>query len=74
MATGVKVEQAPSRPSRAKGASPSVAGEETVGQITCLECGRSDIKNKTGMAQHVMRSHDFPSLAAYETAHGVTIT
>jgi len=59
MAVGIKVEAKKSTPS--------------LGTIECKECGRTDIKNKAGLAQHVIRSHDFESLAEYEAKHHVHI-
>jgi len=35
------------------------------------ECGRT-LHNRTGMAQHVTRTHDFESLAAYEMQYPAT--
>lgn len=45
-------------------------------EIVCREeqCERHGrpLRNRTGMAQHVIRSHGYESLAAYEAVHGMT--
>lgn len=77
MQAGVKVEKT----KRSKRSSPSSTPadgngtDETVGSIECLHqgCGRDDIKNKAGLAQHVIRSHGYKSYADYEAQHGVHI-
>jgi hypothetical protein len=58
MAKGIKVEQ---------------KSAVAAGTIECKECGRTDIKNKAGLAQHVIRSHEFENLAAYEAKYHVHI-
>ncbi len=49
------------------------AAAVAVDHLECKDCGRDDIKNKAGLAQHVMRSHGFESLAAYEEKYHVHI-
>lgn len=74
MAAGIKVE-APVAVGKKKAASPAAApasGTSTVVRTSDEEyhcqvddCGRT-LKNRTGMAQHVIRSHGFESMADYE--------
>jgi hypothetical protein len=72
MQAGIKVEPAAKKQRKSNGAGAAdeaaVAGnghkEETF-ECRVPDCGRS-ISKRTGMAQHVTRTHDFESLAAYE--------
>jgi hypothetical protein len=78
MAAGIKVE-APS-PGKKKTAAPSAAAAPTVSSSVgnghkseLFECRVPDcdrtLKNRTGLAQHVIRQHGFEDLAAYEAAY-----
>jgi hypothetical protein len=37
----------------------------------CKRTGANGLHNRTGMAQHVIRTHQYPSLAAYEAEFGI---
>jgi len=76
---GVKVENGSGRKkakasaAAAAPATPTVAatGGQKAENVECKVdgCGRT-LHNRTGMAQHVIRTHDYPSLAAYEAEFG----
>jgi len=76
---GIKAEaprKAPTPRSRRSGGEPSPESsgdnhDQAADPIPCEEdgCGRK-LKNTTGMAQHVIRSHGYEDLAAYEAVHG----
>lgn len=68
MAKGVKAEGSPSPRKNGTG-----TGTIAAGGVECKECGRTDIKNKAGLAQHVIRSHKFKSLADYKAKHHIDI-
>lgn len=78
MAAGIKVD-APStgkkKTAAATSGAPTVAAPvngngHTQEQITCRvpDCGRS-LTNRTGLAQHAIRTHGFEDLAAYEAMY-----
>lgn len=57
------------------GSSSSSSSEEEPEGIVCLEdpCEREGrpVKSNVGLAQHVIRSHGYANLAAYQEAHGL---
>jgi len=61
LAAGTKVENGNSR---------KTATINPEDHLECLECGRTDIKNKAGMAQHQLRTHK-QTLAEYEAKHDI---
>jgi len=85
LAKGIKVEAAKKQRStggNGSGTSPSpaVAGpegardpSETIDCLItgCKRTGANGLHNRTGMAQHVIRTHHYASLAAYEAEFGV---
>ena len=73
MQAGSKAE-APKRRSPSTTAPAPVPTVDVVTGVECMACGRTDIKNRAGMAQHVIRSHNFENLAAYEAAYDTTVT
>lgn len=78
---GVKVEApSPKRKSPGSGAAPATGqpspaaatgGGQKAENVACkvTGCDRT-LHNRTGMAQHVIRTHNYPSLAAYEAEFG----
>lgn len=62
------------RSSSASSSSGSASSEEEPG-IVCLEdpCEREGrpVKSNVGLAQHVIKSHGYKNLAAYQEAHGL---
>jgi len=72
LAKALKSEAKNGRPGKKPaGAAASSANVSDVGEIRCQVpgCTRPPLKNRVGMAQHVTRSHDFESLAAYEAQY-----
>jgi hypothetical protein len=77
MQKGIKVE-APSRRNGSSRSTPApIPGTPEADSLVCKAegCNRNGrpVHNRTGMAQHVIRSHDFASLADYEAVHGAVI-
>jgi hypothetical protein len=86
MQAGIKVE-APAKTRRSPGGngsgtspSPAAAGpgeprdpDETIDCLItgCTRTGARGLHNRTGMAQHVIRTHKYESLAAYEAEFGI---
>jgi hypothetical protein len=86
MQAGIKVE-APTKTRRSPGGngsgtspSPAAAGpgeprdpEQTIDCLItgCKRTGANGLHNRTGMAQHVIRTHNYESLAAYEAEFGI---
>lgn len=80
MAAGIKVE-APKK-QKSSGTSPSPAAapaangnghKEQLFECQVDGCGRT-LKNRTGLAQHVIRQHGFSDLAHYESDHGEAVS
>jgi hypothetical protein len=79
MQKGTKVEPAKRSKSPGGGAPatgqpspvPATGGGQKAENVECKVdgCGRT-LHNRTGMAQHVIRTHNYPSLAAYEAEFG----
>ena len=86
MQAGVKVETGNGRRSKSAGTSSTssttpVAVDEDGAVHPTLVCRVPDcdrhgrpLSNRTGMAQHVIRSHGYESLAAYETQYGTVVS
>jgi hypothetical protein len=79
MQVGVKVEQATVAPRRQRSTSPAVEGPTVArnffDKIDCLveNCdrkGNHGLSNRTGLAQHAIRTHGFENLAVYEEKYG----
>jgi len=72
---GIKVE-APTKRQRSAAGSSTRSAETSVTsgavdeQLECLDCHRK-LKNNTGLAQHVIRTHGYEDLAAYQAKHGL---
>jgi hypothetical protein len=87
MQAGVKIEQPSSGRSKAKSAGtsstsaaapPAADADGTHPSLVCKVpgCDRHGrpLSNRTGMAQHAIRSHGYPDLAAYEAEFGPVAT
>lgn len=76
---GIKVDQAPAKKKTGGTPAASASGDPGAGtgnghpaeSFECQHdgCGRV-LKNRTGMAQHAIRTHGYDDLASYEAVHG----
>jgi hypothetical protein len=87
MAAGIKVETSTGKRTKAASAgaaAPTVAAPvagngsgnghpQELFECAVADCGRT-LKNRTGLAQHVIRQHGFSDLAHYENIHGEAAT